>query len=557
MATISTLAVNLVARTSAFNRGLHKSQRQLRAFTHSVGNIIRPLAAIGTVAGTAAAVGLGYLIKREMDYIDTTGKMARRINISTEELVGLQHAAQLSGVDIEGLNKAMETFVRRLGETRMGVGQAQYALDKLGLTTEDVLSMSPAESFRMIADRINGLSNQADKAASAYYLMGRQGMQMLNMMQLGSKGLMKVQEDAQRLGLTFTMQQALQVEAANDALYRMKTVFTGIGRTLAIEISPVIEQLSDRFTEWATSGPGLAEKVKTAIDGIVSSVLEIGTSLDAISLKWKAFHLSAIESKASMWEFVDALTNLDELFAKKSGWTYKGLAEQARQQARQLQAEIDAAYDLYINKPPAGSIFSQTGSNIPTSVFEGELAALRAKEDLRKEADKLKLSLRSPLEIFNDYGLRLKEMFDKGLLTVEQGEQLATNRREELWGYGKKAADLKLSLRSQMEVMQDFIKELRPLFDTGQLNMGEVQQLMVNRARELWDFAEKPQGQFIQGQGMEFDPSRISPAALARSGTWAQSAEVSELKQHTVILKTSNEQLTRILDSLRKQQGWN
>lgn len=505
MAVISTLSVNLVARTSVFQKKLRQSRRSLRNFSRSVGKILKPLARIGIV-GVAAATGLAYLIKKEMDVIDVTGKLARRIGVTTERLVGLQHAAQISGVSSEILNKAMETFVRRLGEVRMGVGQAKYALDAMGISADELVKKSPVDAFYLIADRINKIETNADRAASAYYLMGRQGMTMLNMMQLGSKGLIKLQREAERLGLTFTMKQALRVEAANDALTRMKGVLTGLIRTLAIEFSPLVAELADKFTNWATAGEGGANRIRTSLGSLSLALFDIGDTLDELKLKWMAFKLGAMESGGGILK-ASPLYNLYSMMT----------ARQRAEERSFLEKSIEAGYaglmskkakrirNWYANyiKSPAG-----TTPGIAGTAKDAEEQA-NAMKRLVTEADRLKLSLRSPLQI-----------------------------------------------------LKDFTLELQRMYDIGALSLSQVGLLMHRRARELWDFtreiktkvAPEEQYRFVGGQGRQFDPRNFLPGANMAAGSWLkiQSPEVKELQEQTVVLKLSNQKLDMMLDVLRR-----
>ena len=57
------------------------------------------VAAFGAVALTAAAATTAILVKSQFKAIDSIAKVSDRLNIQTEALTGLQHAAQISGVE--------------------------------------------------------------------------------------------------------------------------------------------------------------------------------------------------------------------------------------------------------------------------------------------------------------------------------------------------------------------------------------------------------------------------------------------------------------------------
>lgn len=280
----------------------NKANRQMLAFGNSIRRIryrLRGLAA--GLLGVAGVAGFGYMIKRQMETIDATAKLSDRLGIATERLVGLQHAAELTGTDAATLNKSLEIFVRRLGEMTQGSGEAKRGLDMLGLTAELLINKSPAEAFGIAADRIKLLKTQAEKTAAAYYLLGRSGSQMLNMLESGSKGLKDFQIEAERLGLTFSRFDASQIEAANDALTWARATMTGLFRQATIQLAPYIETLANRFTEFATAGEGLGANVTNAFESMSIGAIKFGESLNELPATLSSIK-AGMYDVASFWD---------------------------------------------------------------------------------------------------------------------------------------------------------------------------------------------------------------------------------------------------------------
>ncbi len=72
----------------------------------------------GVVAAVAAAGGLALLVKRSIDAADSIAKTADAIGISTDALQELRFAADLSGVSVESLDKALKFATKATGELR-------------------------------------------------------------------------------------------------------------------------------------------------------------------------------------------------------------------------------------------------------------------------------------------------------------------------------------------------------------------------------------------------------------------------------------------------------
>jgi len=250
MATISTLAVSLIARTAVFEKKMKRSRRSVKGFKGSLQNIGRTLKRFaGGLLAVAGAGAMLLVIKRTMKAIDVTAKLSRRLGIATEELIALQHAASIMGVEQTALNKSIDIFIRRLGEMKTGAGEATRGLELLGIDYENLINKSPLESIKLIAEEIRRLPNQAEKAAAAYFLFGRAGAQLVNLFETGAKGIEEFQREAEKLGITFNQLDAAKVEQANDAFTRIKAIVTGITQSLVIQLAPVLEAIALQFID--------------------------------------------------------------------------------------------------------------------------------------------------------------------------------------------------------------------------------------------------------------------------------------------------------------------
>lgn len=283
---------------------MNRAGEMTRKFAGAAKAAVLSVGAIGAAGLAAAAGGLALLTKQQLAATDALAKNADRIGISTEALAGLQHAASLSGVATATLDKSMMRFNRTLGDAINGSGTASDAFARLGLRAEDLAKLSGEDSLGLIADRINALRTPAEKTAAAMAIFGREGANMLTLFAGGSEGLRKAQEEAGALGLAISRVDAAKIEAANDAMQRARSVFSGIGRQIAVTVAPAIESVATRFSKWAQDSGGVGEKVKSAIRGVVSAIAVLGDAWDAVTngvrtaeaawLSWKSKALDAL-----------------------------------------------------------------------------------------------------------------------------------------------------------------------------------------------------------------------------------------------------------------------
>ena len=335
MATIATLAVNMIAKTSAFEAKMRRSRKSLYNMQRAALRAQQRLRSMFAVIAAAVAGGvLVAYIKRTMDSVDATGKLADRIGIATEELTALRLAAELSGTATGMMDKSLEIFVRRLGEVKLGTGEAKKALDKLGLTAEDLAKQSPGQAFEIIAKKIQLLPTAADKATAAYFLFGRSGTQLLNLMEdLANRGMGGLIREAEKLGLTFSRLDAAKVEEANDSLLRVKKMLEGALQVAVIELTPLIQAVADGIVEWGTSGEGVRPKVLGVTEALAKGVRGLTDQIVDSGMTTELVLAGIIQNAADLFNVLAAANLGKPIF----GWDVDKQAHDMKRIADRLQ----------------------------------------------------------------------------------------------------------------------------------------------------------------------------------------------------------------------------
>lgn len=262
------LSVSLTARTKKFSKKMRDARKTIKKFGLAVRSVAIKLVKFGAALTGAAAIGLSIMVKQSFKTIDVIAKLSDRIGATTESIIALGHAAEITGAGTEALQKGLEQLSKRLGEVKIsaaGSGEAKDAILALGLNIDEMLKLSPTEAFVLLAEKIKVVGTEAEKAAIAYKLFGRTGLKLKNTLDLGAEGLQIMADEAARLGLMFSRIDALKVEQANDAMTRLKASAVGFANAIAIHVAPHVEQLADFLTELKTTGvrniAGLTEEM--------------------------------------------------------------------------------------------------------------------------------------------------------------------------------------------------------------------------------------------------------------------------------------------------------
>jgi len=261
MAKAGTLHVSILARTSSFTKGMKRVKREL-------GDVTRRAAQFGAVAVAAGA----YMVRQQMQQIDTTGKLAARLRSSTEDIIALNKATKEAGGSAEGMQKMLQFLAKAAGEAAGGSLLTKRVFDGIGISMDALRSKSPVELMLQVSEALDRISNVNTRAAVAARLFGRQGVQNLNTLTNLRSKLDEVRAHTEKTGLAFSNIDAAKVEAANDAWGRVKDVLTGIATQTAIALSDKMLAISQAIFDAATEGGNFGDRVSAAVDKIITYV---------------------------------------------------------------------------------------------------------------------------------------------------------------------------------------------------------------------------------------------------------------------------------------------
>lgn len=263
---LATLFVDLRASSrhlkGDINRAMSTTQSALKRAQASMRAAFRGVS-IAAAAATAALVAMNV---QGAAAVDALAKTSSRLGIVTEELQGLRVAGRRTGVEIRTLEMGIQRMTRRVSEAAQGTGEAQKALQELGLDAAALNRMSPDEQFRAIADAMEGVTNQADRVRLAMRLFDSEGVALVNTLALTRRGLDEARDFVRRYGLEISRIDAARVEAANDAWADARDVIAGSANVLAVEMAPALQTAANALLDMAAKNGGFRKEFKLTAD---------------------------------------------------------------------------------------------------------------------------------------------------------------------------------------------------------------------------------------------------------------------------------------------------
>ena len=311
MATVAVLDIALRAKTDKFRKGMKNATGTLGRFKSVVGKLTPLLGPIGLAgAAIAAAAAFKRLVIDSFATLDAIGKMSDRLGIATEDLAGFQLAAQITGVDVETMNKSLEKMAKNIGEAASETSELTPTLERMNLEATELVRKNPTEVFRIIAEKISNMATQAEKAAAANDFFGRSGIKLINVLDLGAEGIDQFIERAKRLGLALDREAIQKVEDANDAITVMKLALVGMGRELAVELAPAIKVFATVLTEVILAGKEFAKTMLGPLQ--LLGLLKEESKSAAKGMEELAEQMARVETRASA-VFRETRTDVEKL----------------------------------------------------------------------------------------------------------------------------------------------------------------------------------------------------------------------------------------------------
>lgn len=282
------LVVSLTAETAQFTAALDRASYTSRKNFADISSYAK------TAAGSLAALyGVGSIagfVKQQIDLADSTGKMAQKVGISVEELSKLQYAAKLADVDTAQLQVGLVKLSRGMVEAANGTGQAQNAFAALGVNIKnaDGSLKSSGDVLNDVAGKFAQYEDGANKTALAVQLFGKAGADLIPLLNAGAEGIKQSADELERFGGVITTAAAKNAELFNDNLERLATVGSALGKSIANEVMPYLNQLSTEFLVARSNGLGFMEMLSMGLRSTdyAKQLVQIEDQLKSVNNAW-------------------------------------------------------------------------------------------------------------------------------------------------------------------------------------------------------------------------------------------------------------------------------
>jgi hypothetical protein len=230
---------NALKDTQKLDAGVGKLGVSLGNFSSLALKAVPALAGLTSVAGT---LGLAFAsVSKAINVGSELVDLRDRTGFAIESLSALRYAAGQTGASLADFETATKKMQKAIVE-----GSKKF--DELGLSVTNLRRQRPEAQFLAIAEAISKLSTPAERTAAALEIFGKSGTSLLPLLKDGKNGIKALTDEAKRLGLVLSGEEAEAAEKFGDKLDMLKARGERLAVSLGTKLIPVLEKTVDAMT---------------------------------------------------------------------------------------------------------------------------------------------------------------------------------------------------------------------------------------------------------------------------------------------------------------------
>jgi len=245
-------------------------------------------------AGAALAVGFGAIkvaanaitgtfgtFKDALDLGGTMADLSARTGETAGNLMLLRRAFDNSGVGAEKVGTSVNKLQKFMDDAAQGSEKNNTVLARLGLTMADMAGKTPTEQMGMLAEKLNGVTDNGERSALAMSVFGKAGGQLLPLLADFSSGMQTAQDQLGSMpGVLDRSSGAF--DNISDNITVAKGKFLEFAAGLLESLAPALELATTLITRFDAAGAGM--KLGEIITGASNAMGGFTDALSAIKL---------------------------------------------------------------------------------------------------------------------------------------------------------------------------------------------------------------------------------------------------------------------------------
>ena len=228
----------------------------------------------GLAIGAAIVAGAGVAVKAMFKITDAAAattdridKLSQRLGLSRQGFQEWDFILSQAGVSIDSLQTGMKTLGQRMQDAIDGAGKGVELFEELGITITE--SMTQEEAFEATITALQKMEDGVKKADLAQQLFGRNGQDLLPLLNSNADSIEELKEKAHELGIVLSDEAIAAGVEYTDAMDQAQRSTDILKTNIGLMLMPIVQDMLDWFIEHM---PEIRETVEEAFTKIQEGI---------------------------------------------------------------------------------------------------------------------------------------------------------------------------------------------------------------------------------------------------------------------------------------------
>lgn len=297
-------------KDEGFAKGIGEATEKGESFGSKFGKVAAGVgkAAVGiATAATGVATAIGAVAMKSAEAGDRVDKMSQKLGLTREGFQEWDYILAQNGASIDSFGVGMKTLQTKMEESTSSNAENKAAIeelasaykageisskdyekqlvklseksdkgselfDKLGISLEAISKATPEEAMELVVQKLQEMPESAEKTRLALDAFGKQGMELMPMLNQTAEGTEELRQRAHELGMVMSDEAVDAGVVFGDTLDDAKRMVKGFANSMGADILPAMTTGIEAFIGFAQGAEGSEKKLKSAFDGIVKSI---------------------------------------------------------------------------------------------------------------------------------------------------------------------------------------------------------------------------------------------------------------------------------------------
>lgn len=250
------VAAKLSLDDKEFNKGIDNAEKSGKNLGESLQNAFDKVKKVAAVAISGAAIKKGIdMVKELVSEVAAAGdkidKQSQALGLSRKAYQEWDYILGQNGASIDSMGASMKTLNNLVLSAAEGSEEAKDTFSKLGLSIHEIENMEPEKQFEEVVRAFQRMPAGAEKSALAVKMFGRNGMQLLPLLNQADTSIDELRQRAEDLGLIMSDDAVDAAVVYGDSLDDLNRTFTAFKYSIGAKILPVLTTGIQKVTNYA------------------------------------------------------------------------------------------------------------------------------------------------------------------------------------------------------------------------------------------------------------------------------------------------------------------